>query len=93
MSLMYESFHFRLSFAFVMIVFILDYHLFSIMIVQKPIALKNKSLFRNQPASRSEWKRLTKEQKDALREQFAELPDRAMAIMRSMPGSLILVFR
>ncbi|PVD20505.1 hypothetical protein C0Q70_18661 [Pomacea canaliculata] len=70
-----------------------DFHIFAIMLMQRPVHLKNRPLFRIKPVSRKEWKKLPAEQKKAMQEEFGIIHERVIQVMRDMPSCLIMIFR
>ena len=63
------------------------------MMVQRPVRLKNRPLFRIKPVSRQKWKNLSPEKKQALREDFQVIQERVLQVMRDMPSALFFIFR
>ncbi|KAK7115004.1 hypothetical protein V1264_000956 [Littorina saxatilis] len=70
-----------------------DFHVFAIMLMQRPVRLKHRRLFRMEVVGRKEWKSLSPEKQQALREEIMLLHDRVLQVMRDMPSSLIFIFR
>ncbi|KAL8610338.1 hypothetical protein ACOMHN_041152 [Nucella lapillus] len=70
-----------------------DFHIFAIMLMQRPVRLKDRPLFRIRPVSRKEWRTLSSERQQALREDFQVIHARVLQVMRDMPTPLWFIFR
>ncbi|XP_046361231.2 uncharacterized aarF domain-containing protein kinase 5-like isoform X1 [Haliotis rufescens] len=70
-----------------------DFHIFAIMLVQRPVRVKNKPLLRTKPFSRQEWRNMSKELQDQLKKEFLVIHDRVLQVMKDMPKGLLLIFR
>ncbi|CAH1797750.1 unnamed protein product [Owenia fusiformis] len=70
-----------------------DWLLFCLMIVQRPIPLKSKVPFRMKPLSRQEWKAMSEKEKETLRQEFVDIHDGVLRVMKNMPSSLMWIFR
>jgi hypothetical protein len=73
--------------------FLTDYHIFSIILMQRPVRLKDKRLIRSKFVNRRHWKSLPPEQLRELKEDIAILHDRVLDVMTSMPTRMFFILR
>lgn len=70
-----------------------DSLIFAIMIMQRPVRMKSRRLFDIKPPTREEFALMSKEEKAVWKEQFKEIHNRVLDIMKEMPSPLFWIFR
>ena len=74
--------------------FLVEWHLFACFLTQKYVSTKS------YPApdwrkikTKEDWKKLSEEEKEKLRQYFKDVHDRVLQVMKEMPGPLLLISR